>query len=98
MCVKCSLVARELGCSIVMVKGIFTQRWPSLVTLPAGDLSSRLCSHGHGLIKDPLLLSFLPPAERTQSIAAKLNRIFNSFLQFKSTLTIPPLPTATRAV
>lgn len=62
--------------------------------LPAGDLSSGLSSQGHGLIKEPLLPSFLPPGARTRNAAAKLSRILNSLLE--PTLTSRPPPTATR--
>lgn len=48
------------------------------------DLSSGLCSQGHGIIKNPLRPSFPPP----QSIAAKLSGMLNSFFQIKSIIPI----------
>lgn len=80
----------------VMVKGAFTQHWSSLVTLPAGDLSSGLSSQGRGLIKEPLLPSFLPSGTRTQNTPAKLSRMLIS--SHKPTLTSRRLPTATGPV
>lgn len=94
MCFWCGSPG-SLFVNIVMVKGAFTQHWPSLVTLPPGDLSSGLSSQGHGLIKEPLLPSILPSGTRTQNTAAKLSRMLNGF--FKPTLTSRRL-TATRPV